>query len=217
MSSAGGDRPCAFCAEPMQLRIARDIERKKYCSRACRQRGRYANEQWDMTRLFSKRVGHTTIFRPNEVYVCIHCGGSYWPTSSRQKWCPICVPDAIARRLMQRYRLSWPDFQQLLTKQQGRCALCSNPPTVVDHDHATGLVRGLLCQGCNLGLARIDNNEWLGRARAYVSLSQQIATQVDVRQPPKDGENVGKAHEEHQGPADAQTPTQAQVGKGGDA
>jgi hypothetical protein len=33
---------------------------------------------------------------------------------------------------------------------QGRCSLCGRPsPLVVDHDHWSGLVRGLLCYGCN--------------------------------------------------------------------
>lgn len=40
--------------------------------------------------------------------------------------------------------------------QQGRCAICARPacvgrPLVRDHDHASGLIRGLLCQRCNVG------------------------------------------------------------------
>lgn len=39
----------------------------------------------------------------------------------------------------------------LMEIQQGRCAVCpSTGPLVVDHDHETGLVRGLLCRGCNV-------------------------------------------------------------------
>lgn len=35
--------------------------------------------------------------------------------------------------------------------QQGRCAVCASKMSalVEDHDHATGLVRGYLCRGCN--------------------------------------------------------------------
>lgn len=57
-------------------------------------------------------------------------------------------------------RLSVADAQllRLLTeKQKGRCAICRHKPQpgthlCVDHCHATGVVRGLLCRGCNLGL-----------------------------------------------------------------
>lgn len=39
---------------------------------------------------------------------------------------------------------------ELMEMQQGRCAVCpSEGPLIVDHDHETGLVRGLLCRGCN--------------------------------------------------------------------
>lgn len=61
--------------------------------------------------------------------------------------------------------------------QGGRCQSCKDPggvvgelaPLVVDHDHVTGMVRGLLCNSCNkmLGFAR-DKIERLRMAIEYL-------------------------------------------------
>ena len=50
------------------------------------------------------------------------------------------------------------DYDKLLEKQGGVCAVCKTPPKSgkslhIDHDHTTGLVRGLLCFRCNFGLS----------------------------------------------------------------
>jgi hypothetical protein len=39
----------------------------------------------------------------------------------------------------------------LVSWQQGRCAICGTrgEPLVEDHDHVTGLIRGLICRSCN--------------------------------------------------------------------
>ena len=56
------------------------------------------------------------------------------------------------------------DFRTvLLAKQKGRCAICSRPITindiaVLDHDHDTGAVRGVLHHSCNAVLGVIENN-----------------------------------------------------------
>lgn len=57
---------------------------------------------------------------------------------------------------LRRYGLTLDDFAQLMREQDGKCAVCRLPPGKrnfsVDHDHATGRVRGLLCASCNTGL-----------------------------------------------------------------
>ncbi len=70
-----------------------------------------------------------------------------------------------------KYGLSRDDYQGLLESQGGACAICPKLPAesvhgvlVVDHDHATGAVRGLLCHPCNVGLSRFQDDPQLLRA-----------------------------------------------------
>ena len=53
--------------------------------------------------------------------------------------------------------------------QGGVCKICGNPPKdklggskepmlVVDHDHSTGQIRGLLCNNCNVAIAHAKDN-----------------------------------------------------------
>jgi hypothetical protein len=59
-------------------------------------------------------------------------------------------------QLQRRYNLTEAEYQAMLEKQGGVCAVCEKPPGKkrlhVDHDHITGKVRGLLCGACNLTL-----------------------------------------------------------------
>ena len=66
------------------------------------------------------------------------------------------------KRLAQVYGLSVEDYNAMLARQGGACAICKQPPTArplfVDHCHATGKVRGLLCHACiSLGFMRDDH------------------------------------------------------------
>lgn len=51
-----------------------------------------------------------------------------------------------------------------------KCEICHNKlPLAVDHCHKKGHVRGLLCNNCNNGLGRFqDNKEWLKNAIKYL-------------------------------------------------
>lgn len=55
-----------------------------------------------------------------------------------------------------------PTRLALLTKQSGRCQLCGLPcsadEAVLDHNHNTGAVRGVLHRGCNSLLGKLENN-----------------------------------------------------------
>lgn len=64
------------------------------------------------------------------------------------------------------------EYERLLAAQGGHCALCPNRPKTrrlhVDHDHATGKVRGLLCYVCNKYLPASRDAEWHRRAAEYI-------------------------------------------------
>src|SRR5438132_8766483 len=54
-----------------------------------------------------------------------------------------------------RYGIAQAEVLALLEQQGGTCAICRIKPAVhVDHDHATGRVRGILCFACNRGLGK---------------------------------------------------------------
>jgi hypothetical protein len=77
------------------------------------------------------------------------------------------------RKLLVKYGLDAEAYEKLFEKQKGLCALCESNPgpgkLVVDHDHKTGRVRGLLCRPCNLAIAKAEANpNWFTKAQIYL-------------------------------------------------
>ena len=70
------------------------------------------------------------------------------------------------------YGLTPADVDQMVAEQGGQCAICRNAEPRgkgywhVDHDHKTGVIRGLLCHYCNLGLGKFKDNPVSLRAAA---------------------------------------------------
>ncbi|MDQ3485915.1 MAG: endonuclease VII domain-containing protein, partial [Actinomycetota bacterium] len=71
---------------------------------------------------------------------------------------------------MRRYGLTEAEVTALIEAQDGLCLLCrERTPTHVDHDHVTGLVRGVLCSCCNQGLGNFrDSAQTLRAAIDYL-------------------------------------------------
>ena len=68
-----------------------------------------------------------------------------------------------AGHLKRKFGLTLEEYDQMLEAQGGGCAICGRPPNEkislhVDHDHATGAVRGLLCFPCNQALAQLQES-----------------------------------------------------------
>ena len=78
-----------------------------------------------------------------------------------------------AAKLKKAYGITIEQYDEQLAVQGGVCAICGKPPKSrcldVDHDHKTGLLRGLLCHMCNRALAYLRNDpNHAGRAEAYL-------------------------------------------------
>lgn len=84
-----------------------------------------------------------------------------------------------AAHLLKAYGMTWEEYRVRLEAQQGRCLICQDElvgTPYVDHCHARGHVRGLLCRGCNSGLGMFrDNPDVLRRAIKYLQRYQREA------------------------------------------
>ena len=71
-------------------------------------------------------------------------------------------------RLLRTFGLTIEEYEALMLKQNNCCAICHQPEKqilngklkrlAIDHCHTTRKVRGLLCQRCNTGIGRFDDN-----------------------------------------------------------
>ncbi len=120
--------------------------------------------------------------------VCVACRNL--PAAPGKTWCQRCTETKRASRQanasviaereiaakMRQHDATYDDYARMLNEQSGACAICRGSDfgprakrLSVDHCHATGAVRGLLCSWCNSGLGMFkDNVEFLEAAIAYL-------------------------------------------------
>ena len=84
-------------------------------------------------------------------------------------------PDYNLRHtLKKRYGMTVEEYRARCAAQDNRCPLCLREiRLVVDHCHAKGHVRGLLCAHCNYMLGFLENKEWLARAEKYLGVRSE--------------------------------------------
>ena len=56
-------------------------------------------------------------------------------------------------RIQRKYGLDHTDYRRHI---ESPCGICGSETVVIDHDHATGEVRGGLCTRCNVNLGVIE-------------------------------------------------------------
>ena len=101
-----------------------------------------------------RTCGHTLRYVAD--YSCVHC------KTERRK------TDAYkCSQLRIKYGITLDDYKVMREAQDHACAICGEPFDYeaeqrslphVDHCHTTGVVRGVLCKHCNLGIGHLKDN-----------------------------------------------------------
>lgn len=102
----------------------------------------------------------------------------------RDRWRASARRMSIVHSRRRKYGVTQQDYDDRVFAQNGVCAICGKPetrvvgekncPLAVDHDHETGIVRGLLCHSCNSGLGHFkDSLENLSNAIDYLMGTHQ--------------------------------------------
>lgn len=84
--------------------------------------------------------------------------------------------------IKRRYGITIKQYDTMYEQQDGHCAICGKElikgvvnGCCIDHCHETGKVRGLLCDSCNVGLGRFnDNPDTLIKASSYIKADGRI-------------------------------------------
>lgn len=146
----------------------------------------------------------------NQTFICNSCNkpkpaNQYWiRDGKRRKQCKKCMyaishkrydyTKERARKLKNKFNLNPEQYNTILQEQKGICAICTNPPEsqkrernrgvlMVDHNHSTGINRGLLCRRCNGGIGLFkDNISLLIKAINYLTKHEKLMQQTQTSQ-----------------------------------
>lgn len=85
---------------------------------------------------------------------------------------------AKAYWLKREYGISIEEYEDLLDEYNHKCGVCLSPNKLcVDHDHANGRVRGILCSDCNMALGLLkDNPTSILKLYQYLRISRYLTS-----------------------------------------
>lgn len=153
-------------------------------------------------------------FRKNQGY-CSVCQDKYcraWSKSPRGKAITrerhyrnreVNSKRASWRRIKRELGLGPEDYDRMYAEQGGVCAICKQPERgdsnvggvkrmSIDHDHATGKIRSLLCAACNTRLGILENDDFVKSAIAYLAGHGKTLGNFGITQPvPSDDKKKG--------------------------
>jgi hypothetical protein len=91
---------------------------------------------------------------------------------------------ARTARLWELYRITDEDYEKVLAAQGGCCAITGKIPSKhlnIDHDHQTGLIRGLLSPWANKGLSFFNDDPATLEAAAHYLRHPPAVTAIGER------------------------------------
>lgn len=97
----------------------------------------------------------------------------FYATESRRRGSPKRKASIRKAHLARKYGMTPECYDRLFKKQKYKCAICRTPTPVqkfhIDHCHASGKVRGILCNSCNVGIGFFyHNTKLLTKAITYL-------------------------------------------------
>ncbi len=163
---AAGTRKCLICGTVIPESVTL---KAKCCSRECgvawqnAKRDAAKRAAWAAEGLRCERCGKPIPVPETGKRRTKYCSEQCKYLTLNARWCEKS-PHYNRQRT---YGITQEQHEVLLASQDGRCAICGSaewPAPVkggrphVDHDHATGAIRGLLCGHCNNGLGNFGDD-----------------------------------------------------------
>lgn len=147
-------------------------------------RGRASANKWnkDHKDLVNKRRREASaLWRAANPELCKQMNAARYAANSEQKkagmkaWYKLNKESVKKRdkyKNLAKYGITVEQYQAMFDAQEGRCKICKGLPgkvsLAVDHCHATGKVRALLCGFCNTRLAVLESPDWMALAVKYL-------------------------------------------------
>lgn len=90
---------------------------------------------------------------------CLNCWDIFLSPYGHAKYCPkyTCKPSYQASKMkfiLDKYQLTVDQYNELMKISDGKCSICGDKqPLVIDHNHVTQIIRGMVCGRCNTCLS----------------------------------------------------------------
>jgi len=126
---------------------------------------------------------------------CKWCNKEFTPIAPSEHYCSDICKDKgrLDSTLLNKYGITLKQYEQMWIDQNGLCKICNknglhrtkynnSTPLVIDHDHKTHKVRGLLCHTCNTALGQFnDDITLLKNAIKYLKSEPKVNSDPSIR------------------------------------